>query len=444
MPPPGVDEDMLKALHLACTKGDSGSVAELLSSLPDPTTVGLALSSPDAKGNAAIHLACLGLEHSKASSVVRCLVNTFGDSPERTTRGLSPKSTWGTPLHAASIAGNSDLVSWLLVEKRVDVAAKTVEGVTAMHLACAAGHTNVVKALLKAGADATVKDGDGRATPLVLSVVNGHPALVEWLLTKGDLLKRVPKAELADELVFALASTESPNAIAAARRLIELGGFHKDADVRSLCVLSLTSARPPSRISGSCAGYQARRLLLAELQAKEAAESAKTLAALDLAPQHPPHTSAKSASKSKPEKKQTSEVGDAAVVKPLAAAAWSTTTRAASNATSHSDATPVANASQPQSLQKEAPSPLPQERDTPAANAADALDPLLAAFMEACPLGHLLGVTLGMALGDANELASANDGQLDALIDFHKTQLLRAVNLQVERERRLASLAGVL
>ncbi|PNH02396.1 Ankyrin-3, partial [Tetrabaena socialis] len=61
-----------------------------------------------------------------------------------------------TALHCASIAGHTEVVAALLWV-RADMAAKTNVGWTALHCASKKGHTEVVEALLRAGADVATK-----------------------------------------------------------------------------------------------------------------------------------------------------------------------------------------------------------------------------------------------------------------------------------------------
>jgi ankyrin repeat protein len=55
---------------------------------------------------------------------------------------------------------------------------------TALHQACAAGHTQVVQLLLRAGASA-VSVNKSAETPLHLACYGGHSAVVQWLLAAG-------------------------------------------------------------------------------------------------------------------------------------------------------------------------------------------------------------------------------------------------------------------
>ena len=55
---------------------------------------------------------------------------------------------------------------------------------TALHLACANGHTETVRVLLAAGADTGVRDNFG-AQPLHEACRRGHDPLIDLLLRRG-------------------------------------------------------------------------------------------------------------------------------------------------------------------------------------------------------------------------------------------------------------------
>jgi ankyrin repeat protein len=77
-----------------------------------------------------------------------------------------------TPLFAASRYGREAVVRVLLRHMRGrGVDERIAVGVTALWVACAAGHVEVVRALLLAGADHTIADDQGR-TPLQIAELN--------------------------------------------------------------------------------------------------------------------------------------------------------------------------------------------------------------------------------------------------------------------------------
>lgn len=71
----------------------------------------------------------------------------------------------------------------LLLEGKVDIEAKDVDGQTALYLAAKRGHKKIVKMLLERGADIEAKD-DNEQTALYLAALRDHEQTVEVLLKK--------------------------------------------------------------------------------------------------------------------------------------------------------------------------------------------------------------------------------------------------------------------
>jgi len=88
-----------------------------------------------------------------------------------------------TPLLVAASKGHSDIVK-LLLKNGADLAALDDCGNNVLHVACAKGRADVVSRLLKAGCDALAKAGNG-ATALHLAARKGHDDVVELLLEHG-------------------------------------------------------------------------------------------------------------------------------------------------------------------------------------------------------------------------------------------------------------------
>ena len=103
----------------------------------------------------------------------------------REKRGLGPSEPHGTPLHYASLCGLDVIVNFLVVEHAQDVDSQSFDDwSTALHLASAKGHVEVVRALLDKGADAAAVDKRG-STPLHLASNGGHAGVVRVLLERG-------------------------------------------------------------------------------------------------------------------------------------------------------------------------------------------------------------------------------------------------------------------
>jgi cytohesin len=87
-----------------------------------------------------------------------------------------------TALHRAAAAGHADLVKALL-DRSAQVDARDYGGGTALHSAAAHGHVNAAAALLDKGADPSAPDEEG-LTPLHLAARNGHEAVAALLLAR--------------------------------------------------------------------------------------------------------------------------------------------------------------------------------------------------------------------------------------------------------------------
>ena len=91
-----------------------------------------------------------------------------------------------TTMHAATKAGNTDIVS-LLLEHDADVDSRDRGGSTSLHWAAARGIPSVGKCLLDHGADVNARDHEG-LTPLFDATRQGHVALVQMLLERGAVI----------------------------------------------------------------------------------------------------------------------------------------------------------------------------------------------------------------------------------------------------------------
>ncbi|TPX36197.1 hypothetical protein SmJEL517_g01492 [Synchytrium microbalum] len=87
-----------------------------------------------------------------------------------------------TALHMASANNHIDIVKYLLEHlTNGDVNLQNDDGATALHWASLNGHKQVVSLLLKAGADATIKNNAGRSS-LTMSEQQGHLEVSQLLL----------------------------------------------------------------------------------------------------------------------------------------------------------------------------------------------------------------------------------------------------------------------
>ncbi|XP_059892435.1 ankyrin repeat and SOCS box protein 3-like isoform X2 [Gadus macrocephalus] len=106
-------------------------------------------------------------------------------------RSVKERSDHGlTPLHEAARAGQTGCVREVLSMAAASgvfieyVNTRATNGQTAVFMAAAEGHTDVVKLLVTAGANINVKDASG-LTPLLAAVSNDKPATAMALIRKG-------------------------------------------------------------------------------------------------------------------------------------------------------------------------------------------------------------------------------------------------------------------
>jgi ankyrin repeat protein len=97
-----------------------------------------------------------------------------------------PDGTSGyTPLHYASRAGHIDIVKVLIEAGAAVNAVTSVSLASALHRAAYAGHLKVVEILLQAGAVVDLEDADGQ-TALYKATQQGHSEIVELLRRWSD------------------------------------------------------------------------------------------------------------------------------------------------------------------------------------------------------------------------------------------------------------------
>ena len=85
---------------------------------------------------------------------------------------------------AAARKGDVAAVKGLL-DKGVNVNAKTRYGATALSYACDKGHVELVKLLIERGADVNVKDTFYGEVPIGWALSHGHVDIIKLLLDKG-------------------------------------------------------------------------------------------------------------------------------------------------------------------------------------------------------------------------------------------------------------------
>jgi ankyrin repeat protein len=103
--------------------------------------------------------------------VVKALINKRADV------NIARINGW-TPLMFAAEKGHLTITQALLSAPRIDINAKKPDGATALHVAVNQGKDDVVKALIKQGADVDITDNDGQ-TPMMVANSLGYMTIVQ-------------------------------------------------------------------------------------------------------------------------------------------------------------------------------------------------------------------------------------------------------------------------
>jgi ankyrin repeat protein len=170
------------ALHAAVDGGNKEIVALLLQKGADVNATAFGKDTP-------LHVA-LGRTNSNLALVQLLLNNGANVNAVR--------ETGGTPLMQAVVVGNVEAIG-LLLSKGADVNAKEIEGYTALMFAALDGDLEVVKSLLKAKPDLEAKAGSGGRTALEMARAKGHSNVVEVLIAAEKAGTSTPAARVAYE-----------------------------------------------------------------------------------------------------------------------------------------------------------------------------------------------------------------------------------------------------
>ena len=122
-------------------------------------------------------------------AIYLCLVISFSVDAQPQTPPSPPDPQLSQELWHAARRGDLTALTSLL-NKPVDINAKNATGITALMIATANGHADVVQVLLTKGADVNAKDDQGR-TALTLAAFYNRRDILHALLAKGsDVLVR--------------------------------------------------------------------------------------------------------------------------------------------------------------------------------------------------------------------------------------------------------------
>jgi len=168
-----------------------------------------------------------------------------------------------TALHIAAAHGRDDVVQ-LLLHYKADIEARSDGGWSPLHNACDKGSVPTVCALLRAGASVNCQLLNG-ITPLHLAAQAGHYDVVECLLERPDLKRRIRDSFGSTaflraaqfhrkDIVFLLAPFNnvealSPDAKGACEgfdaTIVDFGNFHNENRVQKMSVYNLLYGRDP-------------------------------------------------------------------------------------------------------------------------------------------------------------------------------------------------------
>ena len=157
----------LTALHLAAQKGHRDAVRTLI-------VLGSNPAATSKRGRTALHLAC---SDQADAGVVRALTETAPGTID------ARDETGWTALHWACSKTHTESMR-VLLSAGADARATTEDGTTALHWASRLGDAQAIELLHSHGADVSARAADG-ARPLHWAASHGQPNAARLLLSKG-------------------------------------------------------------------------------------------------------------------------------------------------------------------------------------------------------------------------------------------------------------------
>lgn len=216
-----VDAEGNTPLHHAARSTDPGVAALLLDA-------GAALDAINAEGFNPLGIACAAGNWRLARFLLE--------------RGARAEPTGGQPALLAAAGGDDDPAGvQLLLKHKAKVDARDGNGRTALLVACRAGNTDIVEALLAAGADRNARDAQGMAPLLEASAAGAQAALRVLAAAQPD--PGVVDAQGRNALALLAEAREAPAGVAELLLGLGVDPQQRDAEGRRPVDLAVAAGR---------------------------------------------------------------------------------------------------------------------------------------------------------------------------------------------------------
>lgn len=176
-------------IHAAAWTGRADIVQKLLEAGADPNAL---------SGDGRTPL--LNAASSDSLAVVELLLNFGADvNPKSCLKNDICSFRQGTPLHLATAAGSSNIAAVLLKQGADPNFPDQINGQNALHAACIRGYDDIARLLIDNGADVNQKDNNSK-TPLYYCEKHQHPQLADLLKKHHGKSSRLEKVNRTDFL----------------------------------------------------------------------------------------------------------------------------------------------------------------------------------------------------------------------------------------------------